>query len=638
MKPETTYQKYLHAICRFTDIFNNSGEKSFRVFLAIPVCLAIVVITLTVYLQVANHQFLSLDDQQYVTGNPHVSGGITGENIVWAFTSVEACNWHPITWLSHMTDAQFYGLNPRGHHLSSLMIHVVSSVLLLILLFRCTGSLWRSSFVAALFALHPLHVESVAWVAERKDVLSAFFWFLTLLFYAEYVKRQKRGPYLLALFSFLLGIMSKPMLVTLPIVMLLMDYWPLERYRQQESEQGSGRFFGQALSMVREKIPFLVCSFFSIVITIYAQQKGGAVIGLSAIPFRLRTENALIAYVKYIGKTLWPCDLAVYYPFSSAIPLWQAVGSLLTVLLLTAVAIGARRRFPFLPVGWFWFLVTLLPVIGLIQVGRQSMADRYSYLPAIGLFMVAAWGVPELAGKWRYGKGILALLACSVVAASAALTWQQLGYWQDGISLYRHTLLVTADNYLINYNLGVDLAEKGDMDAAILSYRAALRIAPDYTEAHNNLGLALAGKGDLDSAIREYQLTLQISPNDRKAHSNLGNVLVQKGYWADAIREYRESNRINPDVFDSHNNLGVALVDTGDLDGAILEYRAALRILPGNADAHNNLAVALTKKGDLVAAIREYRVALRITPGNTGMLNNLGIALAREKGLEAAER
>lgn len=598
---------------------------------------ALVAVTLFVYLQVGNHQFLSFDDHQYVTQNPHIaSGSITGENIVWAFTSVEAYNWHPLTWLSHLADARLYGLNPRGHHLSNVVLHAASSLLLLLFLSRCTGSVWRSSFVAALFALHPLHVESVAWVAERKDVLSAFFWFLTLVFYCEYAATRKRAPYLLALVSFALGLMAKPMLATLPAVMLLLDYWPLQRWpwRHLQGEKGerpSRGFFGTGRSLVAEKLPFLACSLCSVIITIYAQHKGGSVIALSALPFPLRAENALVAYVKYLGKTLWPNDLAVYYPFPAAIPLPQVVGSLFVLLLVSAAAVFAGRRHPFFAVGWCWFLFTLLPVIGLMQVGRQSMADRYMYLPATGLFIAAAWGVPELTKGWRHGKALLAVLAGVAVLASAALTWNQLGYWRDGVTLYRHTLRVTADNYLINYNLGVDLAERGEMDEAIWNLREALRIRPDFTEAHNNLGFALAGKGELDEAMLEYQAALRTNPNDAKAHANLGKVFLQKGRPDAAIGEYRAAVLANPADFDARNNLGVALAEKGDLDAAILEYRAALRMLPDNADAHGNLGVALTRKGELAAAILEYQAALRIQPDNADTLNNLRIALARQQ-------
>ncbi|HXE98651.1 MAG TPA: tetratricopeptide repeat protein [Dongiaceae bacterium] len=506
-------------------------EKGSRMRSIILISITLIVLVAAVYLQAGNHEFLNFDDDVYVTANPHVASGLTGGNIIWAFTAFDRSNWHPVTWLSHMADAQLYGMSPRGHHLTNVVIHAISTVILFLLLFRVTGSRWQSSFVAALFALHPLHVESVAWVAERKDVLSAFFWFLTLLLYSEYATRQKRLFYILTLFSFMLGLMSKPMLVTLPLVMLMMDYWPLGRFRNGEGGEGltqpSGR--GSVLMvLVKEKIPFFACSLLSSVATIIAQHSGGAIQRLDEIPFLLRIENALIAYVTYIGKTLWPHDLAILYPIPLSLPPWQAICSLLVLLLVSAVTIRARHRYPYLAAGWFWFLVTLVPVIGIIQVGVQSMADRYSYIPLTGLFIMAAWGVPDLAKGLKQRQGILALLAGAVIIASAALTWQQLGYWRDNISLYRHTLQVTDGNYVIHNNLGSALANKWDLDAAILEFNEALRINPDYSDAHYNLGMAFAMKGSLDAAIRELREALRINPNNAKASYNLGVALDQK--------------------------------------------------------------------------------------------------------------
>jgi tetratricopeptide (TPR) repeat protein len=452
--------------------------------------MGLIVIILSVYMQAGNHQFV-FDDEAYVTSNPHVASGLTKENIIWAFTSVHAANWHPITWLSHMADTQFYGLNPRGHHLTNVGIHAVNVLLLLFLLFRTTSALWQSAFVAALFALHPLHVESVAWVAERKDLLSALFCFLTLFFYSEYVMKQKATLYILALFSFMLGLMSKPMLVTLPLVMLLMDFWPLDRFRHTDREHIFMHHSGRLRTLIKEKIPFFACSLCSSAVTIYAQHKGGAMVDLVVIPFHLRLENALSAYIKYIGKILWPCDLAVFYPFPLTIPLWQTLGSLFVLLLLSVAAIRARRRYPYFAVGWFWFLVTLLPVIGIIQVGMQSMADRYSYIPVIGLFIMVAWGAAELAKNVRQSQGLLALFAGAVLVVSTVLTSQQLGYWYDSISLYRHTLKVTTGSSLMHYNLGAALANNGDLDEAIREFQEAIRLDPDNFRAHKNLTRAL---------------------------------------------------------------------------------------------------------------------------------------------------
>ena len=525
-------------------------------------CIALIAIVFAVYIQVGNHDFLDYDDNVYVTANPHVTSGITGDTIFWAFTSVYAGNWHPVTWLSHMADVQFYGMNPGGHHLTSVVIHAVSAVLLFLLLCRLTGARWQSLFVAALFALHPLHVESVAWVAERKDVLSAFFGFLALLCYSEYAVKRQPLLYMACFISFVMGLMSKSMLVTLPAVMLLLDYWPLGRYRQEEQEGGLPRLFKRTAALVKEKIPLFVCSFCSGIVTIYAQHSGGAMSDLDAVSIGLRIENALIAYVSYIGKTFWPHDLAVFYPLSFYHPLWQVVSSLLLLLFISAAVVRARHRYPYLAVGWFWFIITLLPVIGLVQVGGQSMADRYSYIPVIGLFIIAAWGGADLTSGFSQREGIRALLAGTICIVSAVFTWQQLGCWRDSVSLYRHTLQATAENYWIHYNLGVALANKGDLNAAIPEFRETLRIKPDYSKAHNNLGFVYATKGNL----------------------------------AAAIHEFREALRITPNGFDFHNNLGLVLVKEGELDAAILEFQEALRINPAYAEAEKNLGVALGQK------------------------------------------
>lgn len=589
MEPEIIRKKHLpEFLSKDSGKYKNSGS-------IVLICIALVITILAVYWQTGNNQFLSYDDNDYVTENPHVENGITGNNIIWAFTSVEANNWHPITWLSHMADVQLYGMNPRGHHLTNVAIHIVSSLLLLLFLFRLTGSLYKSSFVAALFALHPLHVESVAWIAERKDVLSAFFWFLTLIFYVEYVLKRKHALYMLALLFFVLGLMSKPMMVTLPVVMLLIDFWPLNRFRD-EDKLGLRQLSRRVLVLVKEKFPFFACSVVSCAITIYAQHKGGAMGSLDAIPFGLRIENALISYVKYIGKTVWPHDLAVLYIYSSSLPLWQSIGSLLLLLIVSGITIRLRHRHPYLAVGWLWFLVTLMPVIGLIHVGNQSMADRYTYIPLVGLFIMAAWGVADLTKGVRHRAGILVLLSGAVIIASAALTWQQLGYWHDSFSLFRHTLQVTTDNYIIHNNLGGALENKGEVDSAIQEYQIALLISPNYAIAHYNLGVALAKKGDQDSAINEFQKAVTIKPNLFIAHNSLGAVLGRKGDLDAAIKEFQEVLRLSPNNVAAHNNLGAAFANKGDLDAAIQEYQEALRINPSYTMAKNNLENTIAQK------------------------------------------
>lgn len=564
--------------------------------------LALFAVSLAVYWQVGDHEFLNLDDKLYVTENIHVANGISISNIMWAFTSVEATNWHPVTWLSHMLDVQLYGMDPRGHHLTNVFIHAVSSILILILFFRLTGSIRQSSFIAALFALHPMHVESVAWVAERKDVLSAFFWFLTLLFYSFYSEKRKPGIYLLTLLSFVMGLMSKPMLVTLPVVMLLLDFWPLNRCNPHKQKTG-GNLLSQLKPLLKEKVPFFVCSIFSSILTIYAQKEGGAIATIGQASFQLRIENALVSYMEYIVKTVWPHDLAVLYPLPSSIPLWQAICSLLVLLFISVATSLAWRHHPCLPVGWFWFLITLLPVIGLIQAGAQSMADRYGYIPQTGLFIMAACGAAAIEKKMKYRRMVLVMVSGAVIITSTVLTWRQLGYWHDSISLYRHTLDVTSNNFLINYSLGnahawkgQALANKGYLDAAIQEYREALRIIPDSFEAHNNLGLALDDKGDLGNAIKEYKEAMRLNPDNPVLHNNLGLALAAKGDPDAAIKEYRTALRIKPDYSDAHNSIGNIYFYKNDPDAAIKEYQMAISINPNNVDAHNNLRNALENR------------------------------------------
>lgn len=506
--------------------FLTNGQRQTAV-----ICLTLIVIVFALYSPVANHAFLNYDDNIYVTGNRHVAAGMTGKGISWAFTAVEAGNWHPLTWLSHMLDVELYGMEPRGHHLTSVAIHALATLSLFLLMLRLSGLLWHSSCVAILFAIHPLHVESVAWVAERKDVLSAFFWFLTLLLYAEYTSRQKRAYYLLALASFVLGLMAKPMLVTLPLVMLLLDYWPLNRCQLMESAAGPAPLLAGSRRLkllLRDKIPFFACAVAATIMTIFAQHADGAIKSLDAIPLPFRVQNALVAYVTYIGNTVWPDDLAILYPIPPSYTFWQVSGSLLVLLLITAATVHGRHRFPCFLAGWLWFLITLLPVIGIIQVGVQAMADRYTYIPSVGLFIMAVWGGPLLVNRWKHRLAVLTLLAGTVMCVNAALTWQQLRYWRDNFSLYERTLAVTADNYVIHNNLGSAYAANWHLEAAIREFRAALRIRPHYSDAHYNLAMALAMKGETETAIREFREALRINPGFSKAAYHLQIALEQK--------------------------------------------------------------------------------------------------------------
>ncbi len=622
--------------------------------------LALVVITLAVYWQVGGHSFISFDDGLYVYENSRVLRGLTLSNIAWAFTSLEAANWHPLTWLSHMLDVQLYGLNAGGHHISSVVIHAAAAVLLLLLLYRLTGAVWQSALVAALFALHPMHVESVAWVAERKDVLSAFFWFLTLLLYAGYASTRRRSYYLLTLLSFALGLMAKPMLVTLPLVMLLLDGWPLKRggevsirhlgttavrpephdfardrlvegHESAHVSTGSTRTYSYPalmLALVKEKIPFFVLSLLSAAITIYAQGKATAIQNLETIPYGMRIENAAISYVTYMARLLWPNDLAVYYPFTFDLPGWKFVGSAVILVLVTAWVLRVGRRYPFLAVGWLWFLITLAPVIGLVQVGSQAMADRYTYIPYTGLFIMLAWGVPALTTVWPYRRTLHVALAAVALSVLVAVSWQQIGYWRDGVSLFTHALQVTSNNGVAHNSLGITLKEKGDLDGAIAQYRKALAINPYGHESHSHMGVALAEKGELESATGEFKAALAIKPNDYDASNNLGLAYARLGALDAAIQQLRSAIALKPDAGSAHINLGLALIEKGELDAAIRELRQAVALNPASDVTHTNLGAALAGKGDLNAAIGEFQAALAIKPNDFEGHYNLGLALA----------
>jgi len=555
----------------------------------------LIVLTIGIFMQVGGHEFINFDDPLYVTNNPQVKGGLTAKNIVWAFSTTHASNWHPLTWLSHMADVQLYGLNPRGHHLTNVTMHVLSTLLLFLFLAQVTTAPWQSLFVAALFALHPLHVESVAWVAERKDVLSCLFWMLTLLLYARYVKNPGRKRYLLVLLCFAAGLMSKPMLVTLPLVMILMDYWPLNRFQSGSLPQDAHGFlssYSPLPGLLKEKLPFFALSVLSALVTVYAQKAGGAMKSTDVIPLVIRAENALVAYARYIEKTLWPHDLALLYPFPSSMPLWQVLASCVLLVIVSLVVIRLRGRHPYLIVGWLWFLVTLVPVIGLVQVGGQSMADRYTYIPLIGLFIMAGWAVPDLLRDLRHHSAILAILSCAAILTLSVATWGQLGYWKDNISLYRHTLDVTTNNYLILNNYGIALADRGEVDAAIQAYNDALRIWPKSATVHVNLGAALANQGRFQEAIAHYNEALRLIPdyalawsNLSKTLSNMGVALAQEGRPDEAIRHFRQSVSIDPQNVDGHFNLGVALARMNRVDEAAEQFTEVLNLMPDSTEA-----------------------------------------------------
>ena len=529
------------------------------------ICLCLAAVTLAVFWNVQFHYFILYDDLPYIVLNRHIQSGLSGGSIFWAVTTMEMSNWHPLTWLSLMLDYDLFRLNPAGYHWTNLLIHIAGTILLFSVLRRMTEDIWKSAFVAVLFAIHPLHVESVAWVSERKDVLSAFFWFLTMGAYVRYTERPGAGNYLLVIAAFSLGLSAKPMLVTLPFVLILLDIWPLRRLpvpftRSNQTLPDDVRVRGVTwLHALREKLPFFFLAALSSVVTYLAQMNWKAIPSLEALPLETRMANALIAYVQYIVKMFWPVDLAFFYPYAASRSLWMVSGAVLLLAGMTILTMRVVERRPYLAVGWLWYLGTLVPVIGIVQIGSQSMADRYTYIPLIGLFIMIAWGVPALMAKWRFRKLLLSGVSVALLSVLAVCSWQQVQHWKNSVTLFERALTVTARNYLAHNNLGVALFYEGRMEEAISQYAASLRIKPNLADARNNIGVALAAQGKYDEAIRHY----------------------------------REALRIRPDDAGTHNNIGVALAAQGNVDAALGHYTQALRIRPDHEKARANLAAVL---------------------------------------------
>ncbi|HVL67749.1 MAG TPA: tetratricopeptide repeat protein [Vicinamibacterales bacterium] len=587
---------------------------------------ALVLLNLFVYLQVRHHPFINFDDPQYVAENRQVTRGLTADGIRWAFTTPHAGNWHPLTWISHMIDVELFGLDAGSHHLVNLAFHVLNTLLLFAVLVRMTAATWASGFVAAMFAVHPTHVESVAWIAERKDVLSGLFWMLTLWAYARYAASPSSGRYLLVAAALAAGLMAKPMLVTLPFVLLLLDVWPLGRF----TAAGARR-------VVLEKLPLVALAIASSVVTFVVQREAGAVKGIDALSVPRRAAAAVLGYVEYVGKTVWPSDLALLYPHPREVSPIAVVVVALLLAGITFAVVRAWRSRPYLAVGWFWFLGTLVPVIGLVQVGSQRIADRYTYLPSIGLFILVAWGGAELARRRLLPRAVVATAALLAVTVNAVVAERQTGRWASSIGLWQHTLAVTTDNARAHNHLGHALAAAGRRDEAIRQYEAALRMHPDYPEALNNLGAALAQRGDEERAIVAFRRALQLVPHLPHARSNLGLALARTGRPAEALEHFTVVVTRDPDNAEGRRHRGALLATLGRWDEAIAEYRAALRLEPADPLTHNALGAALGAAGREDDALRHYAEAVRLDPRFWEARGNLARSLIRSgRGEEGA--
>lgn len=606
------------------------------------------VLTIAAYAPVWSFDFVSLDDPLYVSGNPHVTSGLTAASIAWAFTAGYAANWHPVTWMSHMLDVSLFGVSGPAAHVVNLTLHVANTFLLFALLRRLTRAFWPSAVVAALFALHPLHVESVAWIAERKDVLSTFWWIVTIWLYARYVDERTPGRYALVAGSFAIALMAKPMVVTLPFVLLLLDYWPLERIGpaatppsvglvapaakarrpSEKSRRSEARSRGSAaqpqaprpglVAIVLEKAPLLALAALSSAITFVVQRSAGAMNDYGAVPFGLRLENALVSYVRYARDMVWPHGLAVFYPFPRVVPIASVVIALVVLVAITALVLALWRRAPYAIVGWLWYVGTLVPVIGIVQVGGQARADRYTYVPLIGLFLALVWGAAALIDRLQASARATAgaVLAAAVLLPLGVVTHAQVAYWHDPISLWQRALDAVTDNYRANASLGMLYLQRGDTALALSHLQRALQFEPDFTEAQRNVALLLADQGRIDEALPHFHEVVRLTPNSSRAHTDLGMALQQAKQYPEALAELRRGVDLDPTSAIGQNDLGSVLAEADHLEDALPHLQAAVRLVPDYERAHMNLALALARLGRFADADKEFVEVLRINPSN----------------------
>jgi len=624
------------------DLIKTGNKPRDSIRYEIWVSLFLIIITLTIYWQARHFNFINLDDNLYVYQNPNILSGMTKKSLAWSFRfdEKEKNYWHPLTWLSHMLDVELYGEDPGGHHLTNVVFHVLNTLMLFLVLNWMTGAMWRSAFVAALFALHPLNVESVTWVSERKNVLSTFFWMLTLLAYKYYTLRPRIRRYVGVCIAFVLGLMAKPMLVTLPFVLMLMDYWPLQRWSLPLLNRGeSGRKI-HTQQIISEKVPLFLLSALSIYISSKSIQGGDDFTSLQRVPLMLRVENSLVSYAKYMGKMFWPHNLSVYYPFPDMVSAGQFIAAAAVLVALSALAIWGLKRRPYLTVGWLWFLGCLVPVIGLLQAGLwPEMADRWAYVPLIGLFIMAAWGMPELIKGWRHKNKIFAFAAATILILLSVTTRNQISHWTNSVALFQHAVQSSGGasiqrnklgNAFILSNLAMALMEEGKTDEAIKKMTRAVNLVPDSPRVNYNLGYILLQKGEVEAAIGQFQKAIQLNPQFFLAHYDLAGALMQSGKLDDAVSHYRTALDLSPNDGNVLKDLANAMVAQGRISEALVFYSKALKLDPRDPDVYNNLGVAMTLQGRFEEAVRYFRMALQLDPDFVDASKNLTRALSRQ--------
>jgi len=588
---------------------------------ALLISLLLILVTTVLYWQVREFDFVNYDDTKYIVDNPHIQNGISFDSIIWAFTTQYFSNWHPLTWLSYLLDFKAFGLWAGGYHLVNLFFHICNTLLLFFVFRKMTGQIWQSGFLAALFALHPLHVESVAWISERKDMLSAFFWLLSIWAYIRYVRRPLWHRYLWVVVLFILGLMSKPMVVTLPFVLLLLDFWPLRRLELDIPET---KFYLKIAGLIREKIPMFLLAAASAGITFYAQHQGGAVQSFDVLPLSDRLITAVTSYVIYIIKTVYPVKLVVFYPYLVEISWWNSIVAIMTLASLTGLAIKLLHRDSYIIIGWLWFLGTMVPVIGLVQVGGQSMADRYMYLPMIGLLIIIAWGIPDLLAYSRYKRAMVGLLAIITISIISTITWTQVGYWRNSTTLFSHAIGIMPDNVLARNKLGEALSKKGELIQAIPHYEFVLKQNPWNHDALINLGLTLLNMEKPSDATVYFNRVLEISPDDPQALRLSGYAMAAMGNYEQAIQYYVQALKKDQTNAELHFFIGVAYNALTKQSMAVHHYQKAIELKPDDTLASLNLGNIYYRSGRMDLAGKIYLFAFHHEPNNPDVLSKLG--------------